>query len=65
MAYTTSIEDEDVAVCQCCGKRPAAGYIPRYGVYIERFCTRCWVQHRDGDPKVSSGRHNLIKRANP
>ncbi len=36
-------DDMGVVLCQCCGKRPAAGYIQRYGIYTERFCARCYL----------------------
>lgn len=42
-AMKDSLCEDDVVLCQCCGKRPAAGYIQRYGIYTERFCARCYL----------------------
>jgi hypothetical protein len=29
-------------MCRCCGKRYAAGYVVRHGIYLDKLCVKCW-----------------------
>lgn len=42
------IGDHDTPLlCTACGRREAAGYVTRYGIYLPHLCTRCWLSGRE------------------
>ena len=56
-----------VAMCECCGRKPVAGYVQRWGVYIERFCLKCWQKGGAGaaskhKPATATGRVPMVAR---
>lgn len=37
--------DDMPEYCKCCGLRPPAGYVPRYGIYLPNLCVPCYRKH--------------------
>jgi hypothetical protein len=59
----TDMKNDEIVMCSACGRRVAAGYLERYGVYVPHLCSRCWLRGRCGKSVMDTGGVHLYTRS--
>lgn len=56
------MNEEESELCTACGKRPPAGYVARYGIYLPHLCIKCYIRHPEDSPGAQKNNRSIGSR---